>query len=101
MERFRVVDAHAFSKHLQGSLAVIFDCMNGFRVGPDETLDAIAVFPEEEGSRFGLACLGSQLMTGAVAPDRALGLKDPDGTTFADGKLLTSLHPYVGAGEMR
>lgn len=42
---------------------------------------AIVVFPEEEGSRFGLACLGSQLMTGAVAPDRALALKDVDGTT--------------------
>ncbi|WP_117210614.1 allantoate amidohydrolase [Allorhizocola rhizosphaerae] len=30
----------------------------------------IAVFAEEEGSRFGLACLGSRLLTGAVAPDQ-------------------------------
>ena len=33
---------------------------------PDRAV-AIAVFPEEEGSRFGLACLGSRLLTGAVA----------------------------------
>lgn len=45
---------------------------------------AIAVFPEEEGSRFGVACLGSRLMTGDLAPERALALKDADGRTFAD-----------------
>lgn len=45
---------------------------------------AIAVFPEEEGSRFGIACLGSRLFTGAIAPEKALNLKDGDGTTFAD-----------------
>src|SRR5690242_11436864 len=32
---------------------------------------AIAVFPEEEGARFGVACLGSRLLTGAIDPDRA------------------------------
>lgn len=45
---------------------------------------AIAVFPEEEGSRFGVACLGSRLLTGALAPGRALGLRDPDGRTLAE-----------------
>ncbi|MCG7634414.1 MULTISPECIES: allantoate amidohydrolase [Gordonia] len=45
---------------------------------------ALAVFPEEEGSRYGLACLGSQLMTGAVTPERAAALVDSDGTSFAD-----------------
>ena len=54
---------------------------------------AIVVFPEEEGSRFGLACLGSQLMTGAVAPDRALALKDADGTTFAEASAGAGLDP--------
>ncbi len=29
---------------------------------------AVVAFAEEEGSRFGIACLGSKLMTGAVAP---------------------------------
>src|ERR1700692_4820508 len=29
---------------------------------------AVVAFAEEEGSRFGIACLGSKLMTGPVAP---------------------------------
>ncbi|MFJ2621252.1 allantoate amidohydrolase [Glutamicibacter sp. NPDC087344] len=45
---------------------------------------AIVVFPEEEGSRFGVACLGSRLLTGAIDPTKALNLRDPDGNTFAD-----------------
>ncbi|NKR98698.1 allantoate amidohydrolase [Rhodococcus hoagii] len=45
---------------------------------------AIVVFPEEEGSRFGVACLGSRLMTGAIDSDRARALTDVDGNTFAD-----------------
>lgn len=44
----------------------------------------LAVFPEEEGSRFGIACLGSRLLTGALAPEKALALTDPDGTTYAE-----------------
>ncbi|MDR7083368.1 N-carbamoyl-L-amino-acid hydrolase [Arthrobacter ginsengisoli] len=45
---------------------------------------AIAVFPEEEGSRFGVACLGSRLLTGAIAADKARNLRDLDGNTYAD-----------------
>lgn len=45
---------------------------------------AITVFPEEEGSRFGVACLGSRLLTGAIDPARALNLRDEAGNTFAD-----------------
>jgi beta-ureidopropionase / N-carbamoyl-L-amino-acid hydrolase len=41
---------------------------------------AVAMFAEEEGARFGIACLGTRLMTGALAPDRALALVDGDGT---------------------
>lgn len=58
---------------------------------------ALAVFPEEEGSRFGLACLGSRLMAGAVAPERALALKDRDGTTVAEALIRDGLDPrHVG-----
>ena len=35
---------------------------------------AVVNFTEEEGGRFGLACLGSRLMTGAVDGSRALAL---------------------------
>ncbi len=43
----------------------------------------IAVFTEEEGSRFGVACLGSRLATGAIDPKKALSLTDRDGITLA------------------
>ncbi|GHJ45694.1 Zn-dependent hydrolase [Catellatospora sp. TT07R-123] len=43
----------------------------------------VAVFAEEEGSRFGLACLGSRLFTGAVDPNAAAALTDRDGVTLA------------------
>jgi N-carbamoyl-L-amino-acid hydrolase len=58
------------------------------------------VFPEEEGSRFGVACLGSRLMTGAIDPDKARNLRDPDGSTFADVARANGLDPrFVGRDE--
>jgi N-carbamoyl-L-amino-acid hydrolase len=45
---------------------------------------AVANFTDEEGARFGVACLGSRLATGAIATDHALGLKDADGDTLAE-----------------
>ncbi|MCU1544787.1 MAG: allantoate amidohydrolase [Microbacteriaceae bacterium] len=45
---------------------------------------AVVVFAEEEGSRFGVACLGSRLMTGAIDADRARGLTDAGGITLAE-----------------
>jgi N-carbamoyl-L-amino-acid hydrolase len=63
---------------------------------------ALAVFPEEEGSRFGVACLGSRLITGAIDADRALGLKDSAGDTFADVARGYGLDPErVGRDQSR
>ncbi|MEU4560237.1 allantoate amidohydrolase [Actinoplanes sp. NPDC023936] len=45
---------------------------------------AIAAFCEEEGGRFGVPCLGSRLLTGAIAPQQAGALKDRDGISFAE-----------------
>ncbi|MDQ4215143.1 allantoate amidohydrolase [Microbacterium capsulatum] len=45
---------------------------------------AILVFAEEEGSRFGVACLGSALMAGAISPDRVRALVDAEGQSYAD-----------------
>jgi N-carbamoyl-L-amino-acid hydrolase len=45
---------------------------------------AIVVFVEEEGGRFGVPCLGSRLMTGAIGADKARSLLDPDGVSLAD-----------------
>ena len=44
---------------------------------------AVAAFCEEEGARFGVACLGSRLLTDAIEPERARALTDSAGTTFA------------------
>lgn len=45
---------------------------------------AIVVFAEEEGSRFGIACLGSRLLSGAISAERASGLTDAAGRTFGE-----------------
>jgi N-carbamoyl-L-amino-acid hydrolase len=45
---------------------------------------AVVAFSEEEGGRFGLACLGSRLLTGAVSASQALGLVDDSGMTLAE-----------------
>ncbi|MEU7819737.1 allantoate amidohydrolase [Catellatospora sp. NPDC049133] len=53
----------------------------------------IAVFAEEEGSRFGLACLGSRLLAGLVDPAAAAALTDRDGVT-----LDTAMREALGSG---
>jgi N-carbamoyl-L-amino-acid hydrolase len=52
---------------------------------------AVLVFAEEEGSRFGVACLGSRLLTGAIDPDRARTLTDADGITLAEAASAAGL----------
>ncbi|MEV4754605.1 allantoate amidohydrolase [Micromonospora sp. NPDC049559] len=44
----------------------------------------VAAFAEEEGSRFGVPCLGSRLLTGALDAERAAALTDRDGVTLAE-----------------
>jgi N-carbamoyl-L-amino-acid hydrolase len=44
----------------------------------------VSVFVEEEGSRFGLACLGSRLATGSVSWEHARELRDRDGVFLPD-----------------
>ncbi|WP_159943715.1 MULTISPECIES: allantoate amidohydrolase [unclassified Nocardiopsis] len=44
---------------------------------------AVTVFTEEEGGRFGVPCLGSRLTAGEISPERARGLTDAGGTTWA------------------
>lgn len=45
---------------------------------------AVVVFAEEEGSRFGVACLGSRLLSGQLDPARALALCDADGVSLEE-----------------
>jgi beta-ureidopropionase / N-carbamoyl-L-amino-acid hydrolase len=62
----------------------------------------IVVFTEEEGSRFGIACLGSRLLTGGLAPEQALRLTDSDGVRLADALTIVGLDPAeVGSDKDR
>ena len=45
---------------------------------------AVVNFTDEEGSRFGVACMGSRVLTGALTADRARSLRDRDGVTLAE-----------------
>jgi beta-ureidopropionase / N-carbamoyl-L-amino-acid hydrolase len=61
---------------------------------------AIAAFCEEEGGRFGVACLGSRLLTGVLAPQAALELRDSGGTSLAEAMVGAGLDPgRLGADE--
>jgi beta-ureidopropionase / N-carbamoyl-L-amino-acid hydrolase len=79
------------------SALIAVDLLKARRLRPRRPL-AIAVFPEEEGSRFGVACLGSRLLTGELDPDKARRLKDPDGNTYADVAAANGQDPrLIGA----
>jgi beta-ureidopropionase / N-carbamoyl-L-amino-acid hydrolase len=54
---------------------------------------AVVVFAEEEGSRFGRACLGSRLAAGQADPETVRGLRDGDGITFAAAARYAGLDP--------
>ncbi|MEV1285555.1 allantoate amidohydrolase [Micromonospora sp. NPDC049679] len=73
-------------------------------VEPRRPLGVVA-FAEEEGARFGVPCLGSRLLTGALDPGRAAALTDRDGITLgealgarpagADPELLARIGTFV------
>jgi N-carbamoyl-L-amino-acid hydrolase len=52
----------------------------------------VAVFLEEEGSGFGLPCLGSRLVTGRVDRARVEALRDPHGTRLLDAAEAAGAH---------
>lgn len=56
----------------------------------------VSVFVEEEGSRFGLACLGSRLLTGTTTPEQARELRDRDGVFLLDAMAAAGLEPRLG-----
>jgi beta-ureidopropionase / N-carbamoyl-L-amino-acid hydrolase len=63
---------------------------------------AIVAFADEEGSRFGVACAGSRLLTGSLDPDRFRALTDNEGVTAADAMLAAGLEAgSVGADAER
>jgi beta-ureidopropionase / N-carbamoyl-L-amino-acid hydrolase len=71
-----------------GPLGVVaaFLALDELRARDDAPAKPLAVvdFAEEEGARFGVACLGSKLSVGALDAVRARGLVDATGTTLAE-----------------
>ena len=61
---------------------------------------AVAAFSEEEGARFGVACLGSRLLAGKTDPAAARALTDRDGVTLADA-MTAAGHDPAGIGPDR
>jgi beta-ureidopropionase / N-carbamoyl-L-amino-acid hydrolase len=57
---------------------------DGFR--PSRPI-AVVNFVDEEGARFGVSCIGSRMITGALSPDKARTLRDADGLTMAEAML--------------
>ena len=53
----------------------------------------VALFGDEEGARFGVACAGSRLLTGALTADRARGLTDADGVSMAEALTRAGRDP--------
>ena len=56
----------------------------------------IAAFAEEEGSRFGLACLGSRLATGTTTAEQARALADRHGVPLEEAMSAAGLEPDLG-----
>ncbi|MDQ3664056.1 MAG: allantoate amidohydrolase [Actinomycetota bacterium] len=75
------------------------DRMRADGVEPERPI-GVAVFAEEEGSRFGMPCLGSRLMTGALDADRAAELSDATGCTLPDAMERAGFEPVLGRSDL-
>ena len=53
----------------------------------------MVAFAEEEGSRFGIACLGSKLLAGAADPAVIAARADAGGVTFAQAAAAAGIDP--------
>src|ERR1051326_6638395 len=59
---------------------------------PARSIELI-VFTAEEPTRFGLGCLGSRLLSGALSPEKAAALRDRDGQSLDYWRLKAGLVP--------
>ncbi len=68
------------------------DLLRSRGVQPRRPLGLVA-FADEEGGRFGVACSGSRILTGALSRERALGLTDEDGVSYGEALRRTGRDP--------
>jgi beta-ureidopropionase / N-carbamoyl-L-amino-acid hydrolase len=95
-----VPDGGAFDGPLGVVSALLtIDALRAAGVRPARPVGVVN-FGDEEGARFGIACAGSRMVTGALARDRALGLRDGDGTSMAEAMSAAGFDPaQVGRDE--
>jgi beta-ureidopropionase / N-carbamoyl-L-amino-acid hydrolase len=60
----------------------------------------VAMFVEEEGSRFGVACLGSRLATGSMNATAAGELRDRAGVWLLDALSAAGVEPQLGSSTL-
>jgi beta-ureidopropionase / N-carbamoyl-L-amino-acid hydrolase len=94
-----VLDGGAYDGPLGvvSSLAAI-DLLRDRGVTPSRPV-VVGAFADEEGSRFGLACLGSRLASGATTPQAAAELRDRDGTFLPDAMAAAGFEPALGRAD--
>ena len=94
-----VLDGGAYDGPLGvvSSLAAI-DLLRSRGVAPSRPV-VVGAFAEEEGSRFGLACLGSRLASGTTTPESARELRDRDGVPLLDAMAAAGLEPSLGRAD--
>jgi beta-ureidopropionase / N-carbamoyl-L-amino-acid hydrolase len=82
-----------------GALGIIsaflaLDVLNEHGARPRRPIGVVA-FTEEEGGRFGVACLGSRLLTGALDPQRAAALTDREGISLPEAMKSGGVDPAL------
>ena len=60
---------------------------------------AVTCFTDEEGGRFGVACVGSRIAAGVLAPQKARALRDADGITFDEALRRAGRDPETLGAE--
>jgi N-carbamoyl-L-amino-acid hydrolase len=81
-------DAIPFSGRYDGTVGVLgaLEALRALRRSgwrPRRSIELL-MFTSEEPTRFGIGCLGSRLLSGALVPEAAAALKDSGGATFEE-----------------
>jgi beta-ureidopropionase / N-carbamoyl-L-amino-acid hydrolase len=71
---------------------LVIDALRAAGVRPSRPIGVVN-FGDEEGARFGVACAGSRMVTGTLPRNRALGLRDGDGTSMAEAMSAAGHDP--------
>lgn len=52
----------------------------------------LVLFTSEEPTRFGIGCLGSRLLSGSLAPQKAVALRDKEGKSLDEWRIAAGFH---------